>query len=294
MYKNNSFSVHLLSFVFIYSKWESTGMKVLISTSDITTKPGCKELLNESTKLGPIGGIFNLALQLFDGALENQDATKFARCLAPKALATQYLDELSRKMCPDLKYFVVFSSAACGLGNAGQTNYGMANSAMERIIEQRHSDGLPAKAIQLGAIGDIGAAYDMFLKNVSNQSEVQISGCVPQAVWSFLDNLDTIISHPDPIILNIVLPEQKLQKQGQLTTVEKILHLLSSKNLKSIPPETTLSNLGADSIASMEISNILQKEFGVQITPKKIGALSISEMLELEQTHDSERSTNRG
>jgi fatty acid synthase len=269
-------------------------MKVLISTSDITTKPGCKELINESTKLGPIGGIFNLALQLFDGALENQDASKFARCFAPKALATQYLDELSRKMCPDLKYFVIFSSAACGLGNAGQTNYGMANSAMERIIEQRHSDGLPAKAIQLGAIGDIGAAYDMFLKNVSNQSEVQISGCVPQAVWSFLDNLDTIISHPDPIILNIVLPEQKLQKQGQLTTVEKILHLLSSKNLKSIPPGITLSNLGADSIASMEISNILQKEFGVQITPKKIGALSISELLELEQTHDSERSTNRG
>ncbi len=74
-------------------------------------------------KLGPIGGIFNLAVQLEDAAFENQNATKFAQCIAPKALATQYLDELSRKLCPDLRYFVVFSSISCSLGNSGQTNY---------------------------------------------------------------------------------------------------------------------------------------------------------------------------
>ncbi len=63
-------------------------MEILISTSDITTKSGCEELLNDSMKLGPIGGIFNLAVQLLDGILENQTATSFAQCLAPKALAT--------------------------------------------------------------------------------------------------------------------------------------------------------------------------------------------------------------
>lgn len=58
------------------------------------------------------------------------------------------LDEFSRKLAPQLKHFVVFSSVSCGRGNAGQTNYGMANSVMERIIEKRHRDGLPAKAVQ--------------------------------------------------------------------------------------------------------------------------------------------------
>lgn len=61
-------------------------------------------------------------------------------------------DELSRKLAPQLRYFVVFSSVSCGRGNAGQTNYGMANSVMERIVEQRKRDGLPAKAIQWGSL----------------------------------------------------------------------------------------------------------------------------------------------
>lgn len=55
------------------------------------------------------------------------------------------IPRVTRKKCPDLDYFVVFSSVSCGRGNAGQSNYGFANSAMERICEQRHHDGLPGK-----------------------------------------------------------------------------------------------------------------------------------------------------
>jgi fatty acid synthase len=53
------------------------------------------------------------------------------------------------------RYFVIFSSVSCGRGNAGQTNYGMANSIMERICESRKRDGFPALAIQWGVIGDV-------------------------------------------------------------------------------------------------------------------------------------------
>jgi fatty acid synthase len=53
------------------------------------------------------------------------------------------------------RYFVIFSSVSCGRGNAGQTNYGMANSIMERICERRKRDGFPALAIQWGTIGDV-------------------------------------------------------------------------------------------------------------------------------------------
>lgn len=50
---------------------------------------------------------------------------------------------------------MVFSSVSCGRGNAGQTNYGMANSIMERICEARLKDGYPAKAIEWGAVGEV-------------------------------------------------------------------------------------------------------------------------------------------
>lgn len=67
--------------------------------------------------------------------------------------ATRALDAATRELAPDLEYFVVFSSVSCGRGNPGQSNYGFANSAMERIVEQRQADGLPGLAVQWGAIG---------------------------------------------------------------------------------------------------------------------------------------------
>lgn len=105
---------------------------------------------------GAVGGIFNLAVILRDSIFENQDSDKFLESFGPKVFATRYLDELSRALCQRLKYFVVFSSASCGRGNAGQTNYGMANAIMERIIEKRVRDNLPGKAIQWGAVGEVG------------------------------------------------------------------------------------------------------------------------------------------
>lgn len=61
----------------------------------------------------------------------------------PKVTGTKNLDVVSRKHCPELDYFVVFSSVSCGRGNAGQVNYGFANSTMERICEARQEIGLP-------------------------------------------------------------------------------------------------------------------------------------------------------
>ena len=71
------------------------------------------------------------------------------------------LDFASRRLCPQLDYFVAFSSVSCGRGNAAQTNYGFANSTIERICEKRRADGLHGLAIQWGPIGDVGVLVDM-------------------------------------------------------------------------------------------------------------------------------------
>lgn len=53
--------------------------------------------------MGPLEGIFNLAVVLRDCLLENQTVENFEESLGPKAVATKYLDELTRKMCPQLQ-----------------------------------------------------------------------------------------------------------------------------------------------------------------------------------------------
>jgi len=62
---------------------------------------------------------------------------------------TKTLDVATRELCRDtLDWFVAFSSAVSWRGNAGQANYGFANSVMERICERRRQDGLPGQLLQ--------------------------------------------------------------------------------------------------------------------------------------------------
>ena len=63
---------------------------------------------------------------------------------APKVNGTINLDIVTRELCAKtLDWFVAFSSISSGRGNAGQSNYGYANSVMERVCEKRNKDGLP-------------------------------------------------------------------------------------------------------------------------------------------------------
>lgn len=64
----------------------------------------------------------------------------------PKVTCTLNLDSLTRELCSgSLECFTVFSSISGGRGNAGQSNYGFANTAMERMCEKRRLDGFPGK-----------------------------------------------------------------------------------------------------------------------------------------------------
>lgn len=80
--------------------------------------------------------------------MENQTQDNFRKVCEPKVEGTINLDRVTRDLCKDgLEWFVVFSSVSCGRGNAGQANYGFANSVMERICEQRKHDGFPGNIL---------------------------------------------------------------------------------------------------------------------------------------------------
>ncbi len=116
--------------------------QISISKLNITDEKECEELIAKNPL--PIGGIFHLAAVLQDGLFENLTADLFNEVVDIKYNGTKYLDKYTRIYSEKtLDYFVVFSSISCGRGNAGQTNYGYANSTMERICEQRQKDGLP-------------------------------------------------------------------------------------------------------------------------------------------------------
>lgn len=252
-----------------------------INTADITTFDGCKKLVIDSLLLGPIGGIFNLAVVLYDGILENQTPKRFVNCIAPKANATLYLDELSRILCPKLQHFVVFSSASCGRGNAGQTNYGLANSIMERIVEQRVLHRLPGKAIQWGAIGDVGLVAEMFQDKFV---DMEIAGTLPQRISSCLNALDILLTSREAVVSSMVLAE-KLNGDGsqesKATLILCVLKIMGIRDIKTISPYATLAELGMDSLMSVEIKQILEREYEVFLTSQELRLMTFGKFQDL-------------
>lgn len=247
---------------------------MLINTSNIATKIGCEELIRESLNLGPVGGIFNLAVVLRDSILENQDAEKFIESLAPKATATRFLDELSRSLCPNLHLFVVFSSASCGRGTAGQSNYGMANSIMERIIEQRHKDGLPGKAVQYGAVGQVGLVAAMQEEKI----DLEIGGTLPQRISSCIEVLDTLLTIDDPVTSSMVVAEKRSDSFHGAGIIDAIVHIMGIKDAKMISATSTMAEIGMDSLMIVEIQQFLIREHKVDLTSQELRTISIGDL----------------
>jgi len=264
-------------------------VSIIISTSNIATEKGCEELIKHAIEHGPVAAIFNLAAVLRDGIFENLDEQMFNESLAPKALGTKYLDKISRILCPNLKQFVVFSSVSCGRGNAGQSNYGMANSMMERIIENRHRDGLPGKAIQWGAIGDVGMLADYQLMN----AEKDFGGTLPQSIYSCLEVLDILLTSNDPIVSSMIVADKKLSDLNKGNIIDMIFKIMGIRDRKSVSMDSTLTQLGIDSLTGVEIQQIIEREFDISLTSQEIRTLTLSQLEKRISSKDTKAATNK-
>ncbi|XP_045453923.1 fatty acid synthase-like [Melitaea cinxia] len=265
--------------------WENYGAEVRISTHDITTEKGCEEMLKMANSMGTVAAIFNLAVVLEDRIFQNQTPESFKVSFAPKALVTMNLDKLSQKLCPKLKDFVIFSSVSCGRGNAGQSNYGFSNSVMERICERRKKLGLPALAIQWGAIGDVGLVADM----QDDDIEMEIGGTLQQRISSCLLTLDKLLRQDNVIVSSMVVAQKKSSDEG-ITIAGIVGQVLGIKDIKTVSKQVSLADFGMDSITAVEIKQILERECEIFLTPDGIRSLTFGRLIELttqSETDDS-------
>lgn len=259
-------------------RWRELGVKVLVSTADATTEKGARRLLEEANELGPIGGIFNLAVVLRDAMIENQTEADFKTVCKPKVDGSKQLDAASRVLAPHLDYFVNFSSVSCGRGNAGQSNYGLANSAMERICEARQAAGLPGVAIQWGAIGDVGLILETMGGN-----DTEVGGTLPQRMSSCLTTMDTFLQQPNAVVASMVLAEKRKGTAGGSTVslTDAVANILGIKDASNVTPSATLADLGMDSLMGAEIKQTLERNYDLVLSAQEIRALTFGRLVEL-------------
>jgi len=212
--------------------------------------------------------------------MENQSPENYMMVAKPKIHSTMSLDEASRSFCPELDFFVVFSSVSCGRGNAGQSNYGLANSAMERICELRQKDGLPALAIQWGAIGDVGVVSENMGGN-----ETVVGGTLPQRMPSCLNALDIFLQQPKPTVASMVLADKGGRKEGNKTVslLDHIANILGMKDLGNMNLNASLAELGMDSLMGIEIKQTLERDHDTVLSMQEIRQLTMLRLKEMDE-----------
>ncbi|XP_067674804.1 mycocerosic acid synthase-like [Haliotis asinina] len=122
--------------------------------ADVTVYKGLESaVLKIKTHMKPLKGVFYGAAVLQDASLSEMTEEKLATAMSPKVTGAWNLHILTADL--PLDFFVLHSSGAAVLGNAGQSNYGAGNGFLDGLAVYRRQRGMSGQSINWGPL-DLG------------------------------------------------------------------------------------------------------------------------------------------
>jgi acyl transferase domain-containing protein/acyl-CoA synthetase (AMP-forming)/AMP-acid ligase II/Zn-dependent alcohol dehydrogenase/NAD(P)-dependent dehydrogenase (short-subunit alcohol dehydrogenase family)/acyl carrier protein len=269
----------------------------LIKADIADTDQLAQALKQIESNLPPLHGVVHCAGIISDRTIQEQDWDSFKEVLAPKVKGAWNLHCLTQKY--NLESFILFSSASSLIGSAGQANYCGGNAFLDTLAHARHHLGLPAITINWGAWSQTGLAADLQIteelkrKGIGsikpNQSieileqllldyPVQV-GVIPinwqqwqkhHPVTTFyedlveLNTLSLNVTNDRQQLLNAIPEQREILLRQQI--IQQVGNILGIKDLRTIDLELGFSELGLDSLGSVELRNKLQSSYDLRLS----------------------------
>ncbi|KAJ8958992.1 hypothetical protein NQ317_011720 [Molorchus minor] len=227
--------------------WRSYGTIVKISQVDITTKAGCEQLIEESQNLGPVDAIFNLAVKTKPQKL-------FATSFVPKAIATEYLDEITRRLCPDLSSWCSLRCRVVEVTQLKLITGCQIQSWRESVSEEKMMD------IQLlrysGGQLERSAWLPKCKEKTSSSISVVLYNSPFPTVFRFWTHYS---SRKKPKSCLVWWSREKNEHKSANSVVDLVVNVLGLPDNRSVSFHATLPELGMDSMTAVEIKQNLEK-----------------------------------
>lgn len=136
-------------------------------------------------------------------------------------------------------------------------------------------------AVQWGTIGDVGVFF-----NAVGTNEALLTGIHTQRVQNAIQWLETFACQPHPVMSSFVLPLRggKSKAGAKQNIADVIAHIVGVKDMKTLKPTTTLGDLGLDSMMSVEVKQLLERDGNLALSAKEIRALSAERILEIAES----------
>ena len=143
----------------VVTRLRELGARVWTPRVDVCERAEIERLVDKvSDELGRVRGVVHAAGVLADRLLPNVEPVDFEQVLAPKLHGVANL--LAATAGPPLDFFVVLSSLAAHVGNAGQIAYAAASSCLDSwvLAARRHYASANLSLVDLGPWGEAGMA----------------------------------------------------------------------------------------------------------------------------------------
>jgi acyl transferase domain-containing protein/NADPH:quinone reductase-like Zn-dependent oxidoreductase/acyl carrier protein len=286
-------------------RMQAAGAEVLVASADVAQKEQIASVIARvEATMPPLRGVVHCAGILDDRTVLEMEAPRFLRVLEPKVAGAFHLHALTAEM--PLDFFVLYSSVASLLGAPGQANYSAGNAFMDALAHSRRRLGLAGTSIHWGPFVDIGlaASQDSRGQRLSYRglesltptqgllafsrlldrprAEVGIARLAvhqwvefyPQVAgspfWSELQREKKAIEQPSSSRVSFKQSLERRPAGERQTALE--LHILEHVgqvlrlDTSRIDRLSSFTNLGMDSLLSLELRNRLESSLGVRLS----------------------------
>ncbi|MFE3168098.1 SDR family NAD(P)-dependent oxidoreductase [Streptomyces sp. NPDC059224] len=194
-----------------------SGTEAVVVACDVAEREAVAALLAGH----PVTAVVHAAGVLDDGVVAALTAERVTEVCRAKVDGARHLAELTG---PELKAFVLFSSVAGTLGNAGQAAYAAANAALDGLAARRRAAGLPATAVAWGLWAESSGMTEGMAD--TDRTRLARAGVLPLDSATALDLLDTAVALDEPVLLAARLDPVALRERAAEGVLSPVLRAL--------------------------------------------------------------------
>ncbi|MFF3330559.1 SDR family NAD(P)-dependent oxidoreductase [Streptomyces sp. NPDC002888] len=271
------------------------GAEVEVAACDAADADALAEVIAGVGEEMPLRGVVHCAGVLDDGVVAELTPERLARVLRPKVDGAAHLHRLTADL--PLELFLLVSSAAGVVGNAGQGNYAAANVFLDQLAHHRQALGLPGVSVSFGVWAGEGlAAEHADLERMARLGHRALTpdqgrdltelalrrGTPHQVAWAL--DLARLKDSTTGALWRSLLPApriggqhaglaDRLARLPEAERAERVLALvreeasraLGLRSAESVRADQPLRELGMDSVTAVELRNRIGTRIGAKL-----------------------------